>query len=194
MPEEEIQTQEPERPEYKSQTITSEAADILKMLLERTDMEKREFILRLNGWIEETEINQQTGEIEVKWKYDEKSAISTPAGRQRIMLALNAAFSSDKIITNIDRNDVANLTINIGEEMIKQLELNAKDYGISNADWSLLSLVIVQKQYLSLKAAEGEGLRKLIKTIYQIKQHEQFIQQKTSETKGRGLFGFMKRG
>ena len=191
MPEEQ-QEQELERPEYKNQTITSEAADILKVLFDKISEEKREVILRLNGWIEKTKINDR-GEIEVYWEYDEKAKIANEAGRQRIMIMLNACFSSDKILTSIDKNDVGNLTVNIGEEAIKQFELNAKEFGLSNSDWTLIAGWIAQKQYLSLKAAENGGIRNFLKIIYKVNQQEQIIHQRTQDTKRGGLFGWFGR-
>lgn len=180
-----------ENPGYVYQPQTTDAADLLKEIFKRMDEEKKEIVKRLSGIIKVPLVDENgvfRGWTEV---YDKDAILVNQKGIQRILLLLEPAFSGDKATTNITEQDVENLSMNSGNEIMKVLELNAKEYGIKPEDWGVICKLILSKNLLALRAAQKGGLIKTLRSIYEIKQQEVISQYSENMPKKKGFLGFM---
>lgn len=180
-----------DNPGYVYQPQTTDAADLLKEIFKRMDIEKEEIIKRLSGIIRVPLVDDKgvfRGWTEI---YDESARLVNQKGIQRIILMLDPAFSGDKATTNISEQDVENLSMNSGSEIIKILELNAKDYGIKPEDWGVICKLVLSKNLIALRAAQKGGLIKTLRSIYEIKQQEVISQHSEAMPKKKGFLGLM---
>ena len=180
-----------ENPGYVPPPTQTEAGDLLRTIYHRSDIEKVELIYRLSGIVQKYTVKD--GEIVREWVFDKSARLMNESGVNRIMVLLDAAFSGDKAITNLTEEDVSNLAYVLGDEILRILQLSAKEYDIKPEDWGVISKLILTKTLTALRASQKGGLLKTLKAIYEIKQQEVISSHQQSEIQPRkkGVMGFL---
>jgi predicted RecB family endonuclease len=179
-----------EDPGYVPPPTQTEAADLLRTIYQRSDIEKLELIYRLSGIVQEYSV--KNGKVIKRWVHKPEAQLMNEAGINRVIVLLDSAFSGDKAITNLSEDDVGNLAFTLGNEILRVLQLKAKEYDIKSEDWGIISKLILSKTLMALKASQKGGLLKTLKAIYEIRQQEVISShQEQAIPKKKGMFGFL---
>lgn len=85
-------------------------------------------------------------------------------GIWRIMSIITSMINQNTILSNLTENEIRNLILQLGEEVIDLLAMKHKEFEVDKGDLTPIVDMVTRMAYIALKRGFNEGERKFLKT------------------------------